>query len=560
VNVQYTNTTNPQLDFSGPLVFQLFNSAGSTTLAPNTVSMIQQFTNDGYYTNTGKYITRIAPNFPGATDYVVQGGAATTNGTGSSGQPNTPFANENVQQLAFTGSDQLAMANSGGTNSNDTQFFITTGQPNSELGYNYTIFGQMVPNPTSSTVPSDSTTLGKLTQIPVMENTSFNPPENSQPTFNPIFTSVSLSNTNPSGTLLLDTTQATAGQTATITVTATDSVTGQTTSQSFTVTVGAYTGPTTSNLIQTVNFKPLANATPATTSTGSPVSITLNGQGTFPVSGAQQNLSYALVTQPSHGTVTNFNPNTGTLTYTPAAGFSGSDTFQYSVTSSGPNPVAAAVSNPGTVTVSVSPSPPVNTGAVRTVDTVLLVTPLPRYGHVKNTIDVIQTTPAGSTSPVIQVFVNGRLDADEPSVSSIDSIIVFGSKANDRITIDPSVQVPTLIDGGRGGRNRLKAGGVETVEHGWYGFNTMIGGNGPNQLIGLAGRVKFKPSTATDLIFAGTTGSPKKLGLGKTPPGGTFYVYKKGHLIPVPLSSVYPHRTSTGTSSGGKSGHHRKTK
>ncbi len=36
------------------------------------------------------------------------------------------------------------MANSGRHDSNTTQFFITTGSPNSELGYNYTIFGQLV--------------------------------------------------------------------------------------------------------------------------------------------------------------------------------------------------------------------------------------------------------------------------------------------------------------------------------------------------------------------------------------------------------------------------------
>ncbi len=67
----------------------------------------------------------------------------------------------------------------------------------------------------------------------------------------------------------------------------------------------------------------------------------------------------------------------------------------------------------------------------------------------------------------------------------------------------------------------------------------MIGGTGPNQLIGRAGQVKFKPSKATDLIFAG---QPKQRTPGNhpTPPGGTFYVYKKGRLIPVPLSNLYP--------------------
>jgi hypothetical protein len=198
------------------------------------------------------------------------------------------------------------------------------------------------------------------------------------------------------------------------------------------------------------------------------------------------------------------------------------------------------------VSITVSPIPPVSTGAVRQVGTVLIVTPLPRFGRgAKNTIDVIQTTPAGASTPVIEVFVNGQLDINQPSITNIDSIIAFGSKARDHVTIDPSVQIPSTIDGGHGGRNRLKAGSTETVEHGWFGLNTMIGGTGPNQLIGRAGHVKFRPTAATDLIFAGTPGERRTHRLMfKTPPSGTFYVFKKGGLIPVPLSAVFPHPTS----------------
>ncbi len=59
----------------------------------------------------------------------------------------------------------------------------------------------------------------------------------------------------PSGTLLLDTSHATAGETATITVTATDPTDGSTVTQSFTVTVGTYAGPTD----PAINFAPFAN-------------------------------------------------------------------------------------------------------------------------------------------------------------------------------------------------------------------------------------------------------------------------------------------------------------
>ncbi len=535
LNVTYTDPSNSANDFSGPLTFQLLSNSN---LTPNTSSMIESFTNDGYYNNTGKYITRVATGFPGSTDYVIQGGAPNSNGTGSSGQPGTPFPNENVQQLAFSGTDQLAMANSGvtTTGTNDTQFFITTGSPNSELGYNYTIFGQMV---------SGQSTLAKLTQIPVTTNPNLGG-ENSLPVNAPTY-SASLSTTNPNGVVVLNTTQATAGQTSTITVTATDPTDGSTTSQSFLVTVGAYSGPTTSSLISTINFSPLANPTTASTVANTATTVTLAGQGTYPVSGSNQALSYALVSQPSDGTVSNFNASTGTFTYTPKAGFAGTDTFQYDVTSSGPNTSApAATSNAGTVTVTVGPAAPVNTGAVRVVGTTLIVTPLPHaLDHNTNYIDVIQVpSTSTSTTPVIQVYVNNQLDVTQPAVSSIDDIIVFGSRANDVITIDPSVTLPSVIDGGHGGRDILKGGSTETLMHGWFGHTTLIGGTGPNQLIGRAGQVKFKPSKSTDLIFAGKP-MRRTSNLNPTPPGGTFYVYKKGHLIPVPLSNLYPQSTTT---------------
>jgi cyclophilin family peptidyl-prolyl cis-trans isomerase len=543
LNVTYTDPTNSANDFSGPLTFQLFSNAN---LTPNTASMVEQFTNDGYYNNTGKYITRVATGFPGATDYVIQGGAPNTDGTGSSGQPGTPFSNENVQQLAFTGSDQLSMANAGGTDSNDTQFFITTGSPNQALGYGYTIFGQMVPVPTTDV--SDQTTLAKLTQIPVQENPNLGN-EDSLPVNAPIY-STSLSTTNSSGVLVLDTTQATAGETSTITVTAKDSVDGTTTSQSFLVTVGSYAGPTD----PAINFKPFANATGTTTSADTATSVTLNGASGYPDTSKPSTLSYSLVSQPADGTVSNFNASTGTLTYTPKPGFVGTDTFQYQVTATGPETTpATTTSNPGTVTITVGPPAPVNTGAVRlvgglnpvtnTVISTLIITPVPRTDHGTNYIDVIQVpSTAMSTTPVIQVYVNNQLDTTQPAVSSLDDIIVYGSKAaNNVITIDPTVTVPAVIDGGHGAHNRLVAGSTETLEHGWFGITTMVGGSGPNQMVGRAGQVKFRPTKSTDLIFAGKP-EPRAHLLYPTPPQGTFYVYKKGKLIPVPLSRLYPRK------------------
>ena len=193
LGVSYTDPVTSINSFTGSLTFELF-----PTLTPNTVAMITEFTNDGYYVNYGKYFPRVVSNFGNSLATIVQGGANNVYGTGSSGQPNTPFANENVQQLALDGSDQLAMANAGGTDTNATQFFINTGTVDAILGYNYTVFGQLV---------AGQSTLNDITQIPVQTNSQTN--EDSQPV-NPLtITSASMSATNPNGVVLLDTTQAT---------------------------------------------------------------------------------------------------------------------------------------------------------------------------------------------------------------------------------------------------------------------------------------------------------------------------------------------------------------
>ncbi|MGO9920712.1 MAG: peptidylprolyl isomerase, partial [Isosphaeraceae bacterium] len=168
LGVSYDDSTNASQSFTGSLTFQLFQ-----TLTPNTVNMITQFTNDEFYVNSGYYFPRVVSDFDSPTTTVIQGGSTTQDGTGTGGEPNTPFANENVQQLALTGVDQLALANAGGTDTNNTQFFINTG-PADALGYNYTVFGQLV---------SGQATLAKMASIPVQLNPVSQ--ENSEPV-NPI--------------------------------------------------------------------------------------------------------------------------------------------------------------------------------------------------------------------------------------------------------------------------------------------------------------------------------------------------------------------------------------
>jgi cyclophilin family peptidyl-prolyl cis-trans isomerase len=344
VGVSYTDPTDSMNSFTGSLTFQLFQS-----LTPTTVSEITTLINDGYFLNTSKYFSRVMNGFPNATGFLIQGGSPTLTGQQTS-SPET-FSPENVQQLAFTGTDQLAMANAGEAASHSSQFFITTGSPNAQLGYNYTIFGQLV---------SGQTTLAQITQIPVMTNTFTH--EKSEPV-NPLtITSTTLSATNPNGVAIIDTTQAKPGETATITVTAIDPTMHLQSSETFNVSVGLYGGPTSSSFIGShINFKPYANPTSSSGSLNAAQQVQLAGQNTYPDPTVTVPLTYSFLSSPKDGTISNFNPSTGTFTYTPNPGFSGADTFEYQVVATGPSSTAAAAtSNAGTVTISVTaPSSPV---------------------------------------------------------------------------------------------------------------------------------------------------------------------------------------------------------
>lgn len=90
-----------------------------------------------------------------------------------------------------------------------------------------------------------------------------------------------------------------------------------------------------------VNQPPVANAQLVTTSADDAKSIVLTGND--PEGSA---LSYALVTQPSHGTLTGSAPN---LTYTPVAGYYGPDAFTFRVNDGAVN------SQPATVSITVEP-------------------------------------------------------------------------------------------------------------------------------------------------------------------------------------------------------------
>ena len=122
-------TVNDNVDnIHGDMVFQLFND-----LAPNTVAKITQLANGLFY--NGLTFHRII-NSPML--FMIQGGDPNGNGTGG---PGFKFDDE-INQLQFTSSGILAMANSG-PDTNGSQFFITADSTR-WLDFRYTIFGFLV--------------------------------------------------------------------------------------------------------------------------------------------------------------------------------------------------------------------------------------------------------------------------------------------------------------------------------------------------------------------------------------------------------------------------------
>ncbi len=512
VTVSHTPANSSDVTISSQtMTFQLFND-----LTPQTVTRISNLTTEGYYTNgfpsqtppvaAGQYIPRIT-SVASSGFAAVQGGSSSATSTSSSSGV-TPIGTEISQQLAFTGQYQLAMANTGSPNSSDAQFFITNGTVTQSIqqsfDYNYTIFGQLV---------AGQQTMANLANVAVQSNSSG---EKSEPITPVVINSVGLSSTNPNGVLLVDTTGATAGQTATITVTATDSTDHTTKTETFTVTAGAYTGPT-DTVTSSVAFN-----TPQT------VQLTSTTPGTL----ANDTITYKLYSQPTHGTISQFDPSTGTLVYTPNAGYSGPDTFQYQALAQASGSSTATAISLGTVNLSVAGQ---DTGAVHLIDNnVLVVTPVPK--GLKNTDKIeISEEPNSSVSggEVIVVHVNGVADQVQPAANSLYQIIVYGGKASTDIQVDPDVNpaIPITLDGGHGGHNVIQAGAGPTREHAWFGHTLLIGGTGKDAMVGRKGYVRFKPTATTNYIYAGNIRPRFKHRT--VQPTGTFYRYAHGRLIPV---------------------------
>jgi cyclophilin family peptidyl-prolyl cis-trans isomerase len=214
----------------GDMTFMLFRE-----YAPHTVDVIQGLTESGLYTSNTIFHRVIA-------GFMDQGGDPSTNGTGG---PVFRYHDEWNPQAMFTGSGQLALANSG-KDTDGSQFFITVA-PYRSGDFGYVIFGQL------------------LRGFNVLSNINHTPVDaNSRPLADVIITKASLVPDNFDSVLTLTGTNL-AGVAGTINVVASDGAGGLTTNSFAATTVAdanlenpfIYPNITT-NLVAPVN-KPLTN-------------------------------------------------------------------------------------------------------------------------------------------------------------------------------------------------------------------------------------------------------------------------------------------------------------
>ena len=139
VRRQYSSHPPLTIDTSAEYVASFRTNQGNFRVqllplqAPVTVNNFVFLAKEGFY--DGLTFHRVIQ------DFMIQGGDPTGNGAGG---PGYRFQDEISPALIFDSPGKLAMANSGaGTNTNGSQFFITT-VPTPHLNGSHTIFGEII--------------------------------------------------------------------------------------------------------------------------------------------------------------------------------------------------------------------------------------------------------------------------------------------------------------------------------------------------------------------------------------------------------------------------------
>ena len=330
-NVQVlTHTGNTFLDISvsgfGDMEFELFND-----LTPQTAAIISGLVNNKFY--DGLTFHRVVKGF------VIQGGDPNGNGSGG---PGFQFDDEFNPQAIFSGSGQLAMANSG-PDTNGSQFFITDGSQRF-LDFSYTLFGQLV---------RGFNVLKAIENVPVESQDPTNPnAEVSKPVTPVVISSARIVQDTTDAVFTLQSTGA-APDSTTLTVTATSS-TGGSTTETLQANVVADQNAQGNPINDPPYLGPVANQV---SPNGGKVTIQLTR-----IDLENDASNFGAVIEPAdagHATVSTPDAN-GTFVVTPAPGFSGTVHVLVGVQEANPGSGGTSRWDTQVITVTFDQPPPTN--------------------------------------------------------------------------------------------------------------------------------------------------------------------------------------------------------
>jgi DNA-binding beta-propeller fold protein YncE len=156
--------------------------------------------------------------------------------------------------------------------------------------------------------------------------------------------------------------------------------------------------------------------------------------------GAGAPVTYALDAAPAHGTLSAFNSATGAVTYTPAAGYAGSDSFTFQAHSEN------GTSAPATVTITDAPNcapETLSTGYEHSVSLTLVCSPASSYEIV---------TPAAHGSLTTPTAGGGVTYAPDSLFAGTDSFTYVGvsngvTSAPATVTLDVGTSLPPPVEG-----------------------------------------------------------------------------------------------------------------
>lgn len=137
-------------------------------------------------------------------------------------------------------------------------------------------------------------------------------------------------------------------------------------------------------------------------------------------------LTYATTSGPAHGALSSLNTSTGAVVYTPAAGYTGADSFQYTVTSAGDTSAA------GTVTITVTAS------KTRVIHTFTYPDSSPMKGKVSFFLTQVASSPSGTipakASVSCQLNSTGQCDVQLYPSRAVSPVQYYQAWFDDAVT------------------------------------------------------------------------------------------------------------------------------